>query len=196
MHCFFINLERRGDRREQFEKEASRMGIEVERFQAIAHQVPAIGCLMSHLAVMKLARERNYERVCIFEDDFEFVVSKEEFNTTLAAIPEDFDVVMLGWYLNESAPYNGVFGKVLSATTTSGYIVNRKFYDTIINNFEAALSLFVSNLRAWNVIALYSADQYWLRIQSTAKWLHTLKRIGKQRAGHSDIVGGYVAYDY
>lgn len=196
MHSFFINLTRRPDRRMQFETDMQRMGIDVERFQAIEHKVPAIGCLMSHLAVLKLARERNYERVCIFEDDFEFLITKEEYNTTLEAIPTDFDVVMLGWYIFESAPYNEVFGKVLHATTTSGYIVNRKFYDTLINHLETGVSLFLSNLTVWNVISLYSIDQYWIKLQPTAKWLHTLKRIGKQRAGFSDLTGTHVAYDY
>ena len=196
MHSFFINLERRKDRRAEFESQAMRMGIEVERFRAIEHKIPAIGCLMSHLSVLKLARERNYERVCVYEDDFEFLVSKEEFDATLEAIPADFDVVMIGWYIFESVPYNDIFAKVLHATTTSGYIVNRKFYDTLIDAFETGLSSFISNIHVWNVLSLYSADQCWVRIQPTAKWLHTVKRIGKQRAGFSDLVGGHVAYDY
>jgi glycosyl transferase, family 25 len=193
MHSFFINLNRRIDRRLQFETEASRMRVEVERFSAIAHRVPAIGCTMSHLAVLKLARARGYERVCIFEDDFQFTVSNEEYRAVIAAIPSDFDVVMLGWYINESLPYNDVFGKVLSATTASAYIVNRKFYDTMIATLETAASLFQANPYD---ISAYINDQYWIRIQPTSNWLYSLKRIGRQRPGYSDLVGAHVVYDY
>lgn len=193
MHSFFINLNRRIDRRLQFETEASRMGIEVERFPAIVHKVPALGCTMSHLAVLKLARARGYDRVCIFEDDFQFTVSNEEYRAVIRAIPDNFDVVMLGWYINESVPYNSVFGKVISATTASAYIVNHKFYDTIIATLETAVSLFHANPYD---ISTYINDQYWIRIQPSANWLYSLKRIGHQRPGFSDLVGGYVAYDY
>jgi hypothetical protein len=197
MHSFFINLDRRVDRRLQFETEASRMGIEVERFPAIGHKVPALGCTMSHLAVLKLARARGYEHVCIFEDDFQFIVSNEEYRAVIAAIPNDFDVVMLGWYINESLPYNIVFGKAVSATTASAYIVNRKFYDTIISTLETAASLFEANLHDISrSISLYINDQYWIRIQPSANWLYSLKRIGRQRPGYSDLVGAHVVYDY
>jgi glycosyl transferase family 25 len=196
MHSFFINLDRRPDRRIQFEGECVRMGIECERLPAVTHPVPALGCLLSHLTIIKLARDRGYEKVCIFEDDFEFLVSKEEFGNVLISLPPNADVVMLGYYLVDTAPVNDTFGKVLAATTTSGYIVNRAFYNTLIRTLEEAVSLFKANLRTYDVIARYSIDQYWRRIQPTANWFYTLKRVGKQRAGFSDLVGGHVEYAY
>lgn len=196
MHSFYINLDRRTDRRDQFENEAKKMGIEVERFSAIQHSVPALGCTLSHLNVLKLARERNYERVCIFEDDFEFLINKDEFSNILSAIPDDSDVVMLGWYIFESAPYNEIFGKVLSATTASAYIVNRRFYDVLIHRLEEGVRHFQENVHNPYSISKYINDQYWKELQPNAKWLYTLKRCGKQRAGYSDLVGGYVTYAY
>jgi GR25 family glycosyltransferase involved in LPS biosynthesis len=196
MHTVYINLDRRPDRRAQFENECSRIGIEAERFPAISHTIPAIGCAMSHLAVLKLAREQGHESVCIFEDDFEFLVSSEEYDRILKALPAGFDVVMLGWYMFQTAPYDASFGRVLSGTTTSGYIVHRKFYDTLIANIEEAISLFQAHIRDYDVVARYSVDQYWKRIQPISNWFYTMKRVGKQRAGFSDIVGAQVAYDY
>jgi hypothetical protein len=61
--------------------------------------------------------------MCIFEDDFEFLVSPEDYQRIISTIPYNMDVVMLGWYIFKSVPYNDTFGKVIHATTTSGYIV-------------------------------------------------------------------------
>lgn len=196
MHSFFINLDHRTERRVQFEEECVKMGIQSERFSAIRHATPALGCTLSHLAALKLARERGYERVCIFEDDFEFLVSKEDYHQLIASLPENFDVVMLGYYIVESQPYNTVFGKVIAATTSSGYIVNRRFYDALIRNLEEAAALFQAHIREYDVISKYINDQYWRRIQPGANWFYALKRVGRQRAGFSDLIGSHVAYDY
>ncbi len=195
-NCFYINLDRRIDRRMQIEMEFARMGISAERFRAITHSVPPVGCLMSHLSVLKLARARNYPQVCVFEDDFEFLVSKEEYAAIIGKIPSDADVVMLGWYLFDTAPYDATFGKVLKATTTSGYIMRRQFYDTAIQTLEEGLRLFQEHIREIDAISKYSIDQYWCRIQPSAKWLYSLRRVGRQRAGFSDLMGAQVAYDY
>ena len=193
MQSFYINLDRRTDRRVQFEGECWKMGLDVERFPAVAHQVPAIGCGLSHLAVLKLARERGYESVCVFEDDFEFLVGRPEFDTVLSALPPNFDVVMLGWYIFESKPYDEVFNKVLDATTGSAYIVHSRFYDTLIQNFEEASNLFQQHPFDPHI---YLNDQYWRRLQPTANWYHTRTRIGRQRPSFSDLVGGNVNYEY
>jgi glycosyl transferase family 25 len=172
------------------------MGIRAERFPAIAHNTPALGCTLSHLSVLKLARERQYESVCIFEDDFEFLVDKDEYARVLAEIPHEYDVVMLGWYMFKTLPFNETFGKVIHATTASCYIVHSRFYDRLIDTWEEAANLFQKNIHTYDVVAKYSIDQYWIRLQPNATWLHTLKRLGRQRPSYSDLVGAVVSYEY
>ena len=193
MHAFYINLDRRTDRRTQFEGECQKMGLDVERFPAIAHSVPAIGCGLSHLAVLKLARERGYESVCVFEDDFEFLVGRPEFDNVLSKLPSDFDVVMLGWYIFESKPHNETFNKVVHATTGSGYIVHSRFYDKLISTWEEGMNLFKKFPYDHHI---FSIDQYWIRLQPTANWFHTIYRLGRQRPSYSDLVGTHVHYEY
>ena len=67
---FFINLDRRVDRLAEISEELSLMGIEGERFSAVDRSPGILGCGLSHLSVLKLARERGYRNVLIFEDDF------------------------------------------------------------------------------------------------------------------------------
>jgi hypothetical protein len=183
---FCINLNRRTDRRKEFEDECRRMGILVERFPAVEHLHGGFGCVLSHIEVLKLARERKYPTVTIFEDDFEFLVSKNEFKSILARIPSEFDVVMLSYNLFKSEPYNDTFGKCLDVQTSSGYIVHQRFYDTLLANLEEARELYANDLTQEG-FKKYIIDQYWKRLQPSATWLHSLQRVGRQRASYSDI---------
>ena len=77
-HIFYINLDKRTDRRAEIEQELQQFNLydKAERFPAIP--VPnqgILGCTMSHLAVLKLAKERKYKQVLILEDDFFFIIS-------------------------------------------------------------------------------------------------------------------------
>jgi GR25 family glycosyltransferase involved in LPS biosynthesis len=71
---FYINLEHRKDRREQIEGELNKLGLKYERFPAIQLNPGNVGCGLSHLAVMKIAKERNLKNVFIIEDDFQLIV--------------------------------------------------------------------------------------------------------------------------
>lgn len=191
--AFYINLDSRPDRREQIESECSKMGIQVERFPAIVHsQGPALGCTASHLQVLKLARERGLPRVMVFEDDFVWLVSKETLVNTLACLPPEFDVVMLGYCILREEPYTTMFGRTLEAQAGSGYIVHQKAYDSLIARWEEGLALFERNPHQhWN----YINDQYWKALQPRLRWYHTLPRLGKQRASWSDLTNAFVDYN-
>jgi GR25 family glycosyltransferase involved in LPS biosynthesis len=65
---FVINLDRRPDRMESITKEMEYLGWEFERFSAIDTN-SYMGITKSTLEVIKIAKERNYPRVMIIEDD-------------------------------------------------------------------------------------------------------------------------------
>ena len=189
---FYINLDSREDRREQFEEECKKMNINVERFSAIKTFPGGIGCTESHLNVLKKARDLNLESVIIFEDDFQFLISREEYDQILLNLPDNYDVVMLSYNMKQSEPFNDMFGKVIEVQTTSGYIVHSRSYEKIINRVEEGLRLF----------KLYSSDhhsyildQYWKPLQPISNWYYSLKRVGKQRSGFSNIMKAYIEYD-
>ena len=84
---YYINLDYRIDRKILFEKRASDVGIIPNRFSAIQPTeiecqsiTPfkeirrfKVGCTMSHQAVVKIAKEKNFSNVLIFEDDCLFL---------------------------------------------------------------------------------------------------------------------------
>ena len=183
MHAVYINLDHRTDRRADIESECARMGLLVERFPARTSLTPTHGCALSHLEVLKLAKARGLPEVLIFEDDFQFLITREEWVDLLAHLPADYDVVMLSYNLLRSEPYNDRFGRALEVQTASGYLVHSRFYDTIIETMEDGYVRFLETGAHW----LYTNDQYWKRLQPTARWYYSLLRVGKQRPGFSDL---------
>ena len=193
---FYINLKKRVDRQEQIELELDNFNLEYERFEAI--ETPGfgiLGCGLSHLSVLKLAKERNYGNILILEDDFTFLVSKEEFERNIVEFFElniDYDVCMLSYAMNkhETTSYN-IINKVLDAQTASGYIVHKKYYDKLIDLYENAMPL----LKETKQHLIYSNDQIWKKLQPIDNWYYFTTRIGKQRAGYSDNLESFQDYN-
>jgi glycosyl transferase family 25 len=191
MHAFYINLDRRADRRAEIESELANMEIDAERFRAIEHVFPAIGCTSSHVDVLKLARERGYESVMIFEDDFMFLVSKDEYDAAMSRLPASYDVVMLAFNMVSDSAYDETFTRVSDGQNASGYIVHSRFYDRLIDRLEEGLKLFIESPHLhW----IYINDQYWKGLQPCSEWYAFKTRIGVQRPGFSDLAGKFVNY--
>jgi len=191
----YINLNRRTDRRAEIEEEMNRFGLEYERFEAI--ETPGFGsygCGLSHLQVLKLAKERGYKNILIFEDDFKFLVTKEEFEKNLTQFFEldlNFDVCMLSYNLLESKNTDHDFLlKMLEVQTASGYIVNSNYYDKLIELYEWAMPLLNETKAHW----IYASDQVWKKYQKEDQWYCFKTRIGKQRPSISDNSGDFVDY--
>jgi len=192
----YINLNKRTDRKEMVETELTNFGLPFERYAAI--ETPGfgtLGCGQSHLNVLKLAKERGYRNVLILEDDFTFLVNKQQFEEELTAFFElniGYDVCMLSYCLNhhEETVYDFLF-KVLDAQTASGYIVHANYFDTLIELYESAMPLLAETREHWN----YSNDQVWKQYQPRDNWVCFKTRIGKQRHGYSDTAEMNMEYE-
>jgi len=187
----YINLDRRLDRKQEIAQEFDKMNISEEkiiRFSAINNKLrPEVGCTESHLEVLKLAKKNNYNNILILEDDFTFLVNKDKLNELLNNFFNskiEYDVLMLSYHLKgEQLPYNKLIGKGVNIRTASGYIVNKKFYDKLIDNLSKALDLLKPTKKHW----LYMNDQYWKKLQPISDWFYFLERIGKQRKSYSNL---------
>ncbi len=95
----YINLSKRDDRREQIENELNNFQLNYERFEAISTPDFGIyGCGLSHLSVLKMAKDRNYKNILILEDDFQFLVSKEVFEDNLKIFLKIILIIMYVCY--------------------------------------------------------------------------------------------------
>ena len=69
---FVINLKRRPDRLESIKKEMDYIGWDYEVIEAIDMN-SYMGCTLSHLKILEIAKNRNYEKVMVIEDDCYFM---------------------------------------------------------------------------------------------------------------------------
>jgi GR25 family glycosyltransferase involved in LPS biosynthesis len=186
-NCLFINLDKRVDRLEHVTKQLEMMGINGERFKAVETKDGAIGCTMSHIKCLELAKARGYEQVFICEDDIEFT-NKEVFLKSLDKFYTEgpvWDVCILGG--NNGPPYS-VYSdycvRVFNCQTTTGYIVKKHYYDVLIDNFRES----VRNLiREPENKKMYALDVYWKRLQQQNLWYFIVPITIAQVESYSDI---------
>ena len=184
----YINLDYRLDRRVEIEGELNKIGLPSTRFPAIATPgFGILGCGYSHLEVLKQARTDGLKNVLIFEDDFQFLVSKPEFVFQLRRLFEDdtveFDVCMLSYNLIRHEPGPKEYlNKALEVQTASGYIVNHTMFNSLIELYEFSFQLLESTREHW----IYANDQIWKKLQKDSKWYCFKTRLGKQRPSYSD----------
>ena len=162
---FVINLDSRKDRMLKMTKLLNELGIDNwERFPAIKpnfnsiepreyrdyHKIQklnkkyvkgSIGCKYSHLAILKLAKKRNYKNVLILEDDVIFTGSRNFLRLGLREMEYmDAKIVYLG--LNK-AKYKSIddlvsLNYVQDGLCTHSYLALSKHYDYLINLLENA----------------------------------------------------------
>jgi glycosyl transferase family 25 len=193
--ALYINLDHREDRKNQIESELKKIKFNnYQRFNADKNKKGYLGCSQSHIDCLKIAKANNYPNVMILEDDFEFLIDKDEFKMILNhLLTVEYDVFILAYnnHSNDITDTGDKYLKKIRGTqTTSGYIVNQRYYDKLIANFEEGLRL----LKQTDNQEKYAIDQYWKLIQPDDKWF-VYKRIGKQRESFSDIQNANVNYN-
>lgn len=195
-HIFYINMDKRQDRRVDIENDLKKYDLNAERFVGIPHEEGIVGCSKSHLEVIKLAKHRGYKNVLILEDDFTFVVSKEVFELSLNSFFNDvksFDICMLCCNMVKKIdikPYS-YLDRIIECSNACAYIINSHYYDKIIHLYEWAIPLLEETKQHW----IYANDQVWKKYQKTDIWYCFNPRLGKQKSGYSDNAKAYVDYD-
>ncbi len=193
-HAFYINLESRVDRKQHVEQELSNIGICATRFNAIKLTNGAIGCSMSHLKCLEIAKQNNWEYVLIVEDDILFL-NPELFKNQLNKFfknHSDFDVLLIAG--NNVPPYQKIDDscvKVYRCQTTTGYIVKRHYYDTLMSNIKEGIQKLMKNPE---LHVQYAIDKYWFRLQEKDNWFLITPLTVTQREDYSDIEKRHTNY--
>jgi glycosyl transferase family 25 len=180
-HVIYINLDSRLDRKIEIEKELSQyFPIEkIQRFSAIRHDHGGIGCTKSHIAVLEMAIAKGWKNYLVVEDDAIFSNFSKGYPVLERLVRNEFDVISLGTvYAKYTADY-----KLLSGQSGTAYIVNNKYYRTLLENFRDGLNGFLLT----GNYPMYALDQYWKRIQPRDNWYCVIPSLMIQRAGYSDI---------
>ena len=187
-HALYINLASRTDRKEQVEIQLRNVGLTcAERFNAVKLADGRLGCSMSHLKCLSKAKENNWDHVLICEDDIEFLnpgLFINQMNKFLSR-HNNWDVVLLAG--NNVPPYirdGDECVKVTQCQTTTGYLVNGHYFDTLIGNIKNGI---VNLIKEPNNHFKYAVDKYWFSLQQKDDWYLITPLTVVQREGYSDI---------
>jgi GR25 family glycosyltransferase involved in LPS biosynthesis len=141
---FVVNLERRPDRLEHIKKELEYIGWNYELFKAIDLNNHG-GCTLSHVEVIKIAKERGYESVMVIEDDCDVMPYAKSFIEDLEKQIEgiEFGVMNLSPTLNRPVNISEKYNMLLDLTNlppkphdrlTETFATNILIYD--VSSFE------------------------------------------------------------
>ena len=186
-YAFYINLITRPDRKQYVESQLDKIGIQAERFNAVKLPNGALGCSMSHLKCLETAKKNNWSHLLIVEDDITFLqpeVFKNQLSLFLSK-HDNWDVVLIGG--NNVPPYTKIDDtcvKVYSCQTTTGYLVNGHYFDTLIQNYRDGIRKLIEFPQQH---VIYAIDKYWFQLQKKDNWFLIIPLTVVQREDYSDI---------
>jgi len=199
-HVLFINLESRKDRFEHVIMELNKLELpnEYQRFPGIyVEGNGTLGCALSHLQCLEIAKERNYPFVFICEDDITFLQP----HILLENVQKFWDESLIaGWDVliisgNNYFPFeeiNEYLIRVHCCATTTGYIIANHYYDTLINNFKESVYYLTQSP---NYKEQYAIDVNWRNLQKEHKWYMIIPPTVTQYSNYSNIENNDVDYD-
>ena len=80
-------------------------------------------------------------------------------------------------------PVNDNCIQIKNCQTTTGYIVNKNYYDKLIKNYKDGINLLLKNPENPN----YRIDKYWIIAQQNDKWFMIIPPCVAQIKSYSDI---------
>jgi len=186
-NIYYINLESRIDRKNFIEKQMNILGLNAKRFNAIPHASGAIGCSLSHLQLLKLAKEQNLDHILILEDDIHFInpgLFVSNINNFLKN-HKDFDVLLIaGNNVGNYTILDKNCVKIQSCQTATGYLVRKHYFDKLIHNFENGVNKLT---KAPSLEKFYAVDQNWKSLQLIDKWYLLTPLCVSQKPNYSNI---------
>ena len=174
MKAYYINLESREDRKINAINQLASVGFESERFNAILTSDGRLGCSLSHLSILELAKKNNLDEVIIVEDDICFKVPdlfKKQLDCFLKS-QKEWDVLLLGGNVVKPFTIASPYAiKVSHCQTTTGYIVRSHYYDTLIQNIREGIK---NLLKSPKLHFYYAIDKFWIQLQKKRQMVSSL----------------------
>jgi len=184
----YINLDHRTDRDEHMKQMTQTFGDKVSRFSGIKLQHGAIGCTLSHISVLRMAIQNNWNNVLVMEDDAEWNNFAQGYVTLKKLACNPYDVIMLG---GSFASYYPETLRLHRALTTTAYLVNKHYMPTLLRNFEEGLSKFLLHP---SEPELYAIDMYNNCLQQADNWYIVQPALVYQKPTFSDVENRFVDY--
>ena len=199
-HVYYINLEHRKDRNNEFlDNFNSKDKTRIDRVKGHYYSDNgAVGCLMSHITALNIALNdaNSGENILICEDDF-YVKDMDYCNKMLELFfskIDSWDVIMLGHNTIESkdtgiqTEQNEKIIKILNSQTTSGYMIKKQYIPRILEIWEKDMQEYLKTNEWGN----FYTDQSWKVLQPKDNWYSFTPSVAHQRTSYSDIQKGVI----
>jgi GR25 family glycosyltransferase involved in LPS biosynthesis len=181
-----INLSTRPDRFEHVTNQFKQLELTPRRFNAFQTKDGAVGCTISHIRCLEIAIEEDKDYIFICEDDISFTdpyILKRNIKRFLDNV-RNWDVLIIGG--NVIKPFEKIDDyclKINNCQTTTGYVVKKHYYNTLLNNFKKG----VQKLLTTDNKRQYAIDIYWKQLQPIDKWYLLYPLTVTQYENFSDI---------
>jgi GR25 family glycosyltransferase involved in LPS biosynthesis len=202
----YINLDFRKDRNEEILGEIRRIGFpesKIHRLSAVKRSWGALGCALSHKAVLDFIIEHKWDKVLVLEDDAGFEDGQVErwsngvgdINQLIASsgledTDSKWDVIFLGGFVrDENGPIKTEYKTLWRTRNTScahAYIIRGKYCPKVREETTAAIQMLMKRPSNYKQ---YFLDNAWGPLMKSDKWYIALPTLAFQRESYSDIEG-------
>ena len=190
MNGYYINLKHREDRNRYFINDVKKYKYfdNIRRYEAVYDkECGAIGCVKSHINVLLLCLEQEFDYYLIMEDDFKIFHEKnlhQFFNSFEEIKNEKWDLITLtpcGTTIDTESFNN--YHRIIKTLSTTGYIIRKEKIKELLENFQESLQLLIQT----NDVKRYILDKHWFKIQNTVRFYYFKDIFASQLTGYSDI---------
>jgi len=194
-YFIYINLKNRKDRRLSIEFEMNRLQIpkdKIIRIDAIENKKNGhLGCCESHIFALESCLKMEGKRFMIFEDDFEFSLSKERICYMLQKFIQefpDFDIFLLYCFQEfEIITKNRFIYRIINASSTIGYWMNKEKIPIFLQCFNNARNKLIQETQECPhnkkiSYTKYAIDQMWKNLQKDYFFYTTIPMIGNPKS--------------
>jgi GR25 family glycosyltransferase involved in LPS biosynthesis len=191
---FYINLSRRTDRLQSIQTECAKYNIRATHFNAIDGNLlnykidssisnGQIGCLSSHIEIIKICKDNKYKKIMILEDDVIFKNNIKHISHYINRLPVNWDMFYLtGNNLFGLKPINNLIYRTNGTLSTAAYMIRSSIFNQILD---------IAN----NTIE-HPIDTYYAKMHQYINAYVGVPSLAYQMAGFSDIENTYVNYDF
>ena len=190
---FVVNLERRPDRLESVKKEMEYIGWDYEIFKAIDTN-SHVGLTKTTLEIIKIAKERNYKRVMVIEDDIDFMPYSKMFLNKLESQYDDIDFGIFNLSPSLDRPINksDKYDLLLDMTNLpSKQEHHRDIYATNMIIYDRSIYDVIFDIQNNPSPFYYPIDEFLFKfVISTTQSYCPILPIAPQKKDYSDISQG------
>ena len=190
---FVVNLERRTDRAESIKKEMEYIGWDYEYFPAVDTN-SHVGCTLSHLQIIKIAKERNYDKVLIVEDDCTIMPYAKSLIEQIENETSDFEfgVINLAPTINRPMNVSEKYKWFLDATNLPPKEEHhRGIFATNMIMYHSSVYDIILQMEEPSKLHYYAIDDFIYQfVESIHQSYVPILPIGPQISDWSDVSGG------